>query len=150
GSRVGGTLPFMSPEQLASLLDPTRPLDGRSDVYALGVILYELLAGRHPFPLRRGSLHETVARMTEDRSHPPPKLRPWNRSVSPAAESIIRHCLEPDPARRYQSAEELRDDLLRQLKDFPLRHASEPSPRERLRKWVRRHPRLAARVRWAT
>ena len=56
----------------------------------------------------------------------------------------MRHCLEPDPSRRYQTARELQEDLRRQLDDLPLRHAPEPSARERLGKWARRHPRLTS------
>jgi tetratricopeptide (TPR) repeat protein len=67
-----------------------------------------------------------------------------NPALSPAVESIVRKCLDPDPARRYQSARDLREDLERQLADRPLRHAPEPSLRERAGKWVRRHPRLSS------
>src|SRR5206468_1741103 len=51
---LGGTLPYMAPEQLRALQGGHRPLDGRSDLYALGVILFELLTGRHPFRFRSG------------------------------------------------------------------------------------------------
>ena len=146
-ARVGGTLPYMAPEQLLSFEDRNGGLDGRSDVYSLGVILYELLTGRPPFPIRRGPLPQAIPCMIEDRSGPVPLLRPWNRAVSPATESIMRRCLAFDPAQRYQSAGELREDLQRQLDHRPLRYAPEPSLRERLRKWVWRHPRLTARVR---
>ena len=152
-ARIGGTLPYMSPEQLLSFEDRTgtaaEGIDGRSDVYSLGVILYELLAGRRPFPSRHGPLHQTILQMAEDRSGPAPPLRQWNRAVSPATESIVRHCLACDPDRRYRSSDELREDLQRQLEHRPLRHAPEPSLRERLGKWVRRHPVLTARVRQA-
>src|SRR5205085_3321477 len=65
-------------------------------------------------------------------------------AISPAVESIVRHCLEPDPDRRYQSAQELREDVDRQRANLPLKYAPEPSFRERARKWARRHPRLAS------
>src|SRR5262249_4574149 len=71
------------------------------------------------------------------------RLRPWNRAIPPAVESIVRHCLEPDPARRYQSARELQEDLQRQMDHRPLSHAPEASVRERTGKWIRRHPRFA-------
>jgi Flp pilus assembly protein TadD len=64
--------------------------------------------------------------------------------VTPAVESVVRRCLEPQPGRRYQSARQLQEDLEAQLQDRPLRHAPDRSPRERLRKWVRRHPRLVS------
>ncbi|HKB39238.1 MAG TPA: serine/threonine-protein kinase [Gemmataceae bacterium] len=145
-AQAGGTLPYMSPEQIRALTGAGR-VDVRSDLYSLGVILYELLTGRHPFEMPLGTLAQAIIRMLEDREKPPPLLRPWNPAISPATESIVRHCLEPDPARRYQSAEELREDLQRQLKNRPLQYAPEPSLRERARKWVRRHPRLTARLR---
>jgi hypothetical protein len=81
--------------------------------------------------------------MTADRRRLP-EVRRRNPAVSPAVESVVRHCLEPDPARRYQTAGQLREDLQRHLDDLPLRHAAEPSWLERTRKWVRRHPRLTS------
>src|SRR5205807_564276 len=107
------------------------------DVYALGVIFYELLTGRHPFAIHTGPAQEILARMIEDRLQPSPAVRCWNKAVTPAIESIVRHCLEPDPARRYQSARELQEDLERQLDNLPLQFASEPSVWERTQKWVR-------------
>ncbi len=142
-ARVGGTLPYMSPEQLAAFRDG-RPLDARSDVYSLGLVLFELLTGKHAFPLHHGPTDEFVARTLEDRKTMRPPLRCHNSQVSPAAEAVILHCLEPDPDRRYQSARELQDDLDRHLTDLPLRHAPEPSLRERAGKWRRRHPRLTS------
>lgn len=141
---IGGTLPYMAPEALEALRGTRPPADARADLYSLGLILVELLTGRHPFPIRRGHVDEILPLMVADRLGPPPLLRPGNRAVSPAAESILRRCVEPDPARRYRDARELLEDLQRQLDDLPLRHAREPSFRERAGKWARRHPRLSA------
>jgi len=141
---AGGTLPYMAPEALEALCTGPQPADPRIDLYALGLILYELLTSRHPFPVRQGSVDEVLPLMAADRRGPPPRLRPWNPAVSPAAESIVVHCLEPDPARRYQEARHLLEDLQRQLDDRPLRYAHDPSHRERLAKWARRHPRLSS------
>jgi serine/threonine protein kinase/lipoprotein NlpI len=141
---VGGTLPYMAPEHLEALGGGSRPVDARSDLYSLGTILYGLLTGRHPFPVRRGPLPEVLTALHTDRLGPVPRVRCWNKAVSPAVESIIRHCLEPDPDRRYQSAGQLREDLQRQLDNLPLKHAPEPSWIERTQKWVRRHPRLTS------
>jgi serine/threonine protein kinase/tetratricopeptide (TPR) repeat protein len=140
---VGGTLPYMPPEQLRAFRQRGDRPDARGDVYALGVILFELLTGRHPFPRRTGPLETVLAEMLRDRDGPAPRLRGGNAAVSPAVESIVRRCLEPDPGRRYQAARELQEDLQRQLDHRPLKYAPDPSPRERAGKWVRRHPRAA-------
>jgi serine/threonine protein kinase/tetratricopeptide (TPR) repeat protein len=141
---VGGTLPYMAPEHLTAFREGEAAVDARSDVYALGVILYELLTGAQPFPIRTGSVDTILPEMIADRLGPRPDVRSANSAVSPAVASIVRHCLEPDPALRYRSARELQEDLRRQLDDLPLRHAPEPSLRERLGKWARRHPRLTS------
>ena len=141
---VGGTLPYMAPEHLKAFQGEPLAVDARGDVYALGVILYELLAGRHPFEVHAGASAKILGRMIEERSAPPAGLRERNPRVSPAVESIVRHCLEPDPDRRYQSAADLREDLDRHRADLPLQHAPEPSTRERMAKWSRRHPRLTS------
>lgn len=141
---IGGTLPYMAPEVLAALRGAAPPPDARSDLYSLGVILFELLTGRHPFPIRSGPLDEVLPPMIADREGPPPHLRSHNPDVSPATESIVRRCLEPDPARRYRDARQLEDDLRCQLEHRPLRHAPDRSPRERASKWLRRHPRLSS------
>jgi serine/threonine protein kinase/Tfp pilus assembly protein PilF len=140
---IGGTLPYMAPEHLRAFQQAAATVDARSDVYSLGVILYELLTGRDPFPTQTGPIESVLAQMIQDRSGTPPQLRRWNKAISPAVESIVRHCLEPDPGRRYQSARQLQEDLQCQMESQPLRHAPEPSLRERTGKWVRRHPRLS-------
>src|SRR5207245_10553893 len=106
--------------------------------------LYEMLTRHDPYHLPSGSVKEVLPRILEDRKGPPPSLRCWNKDVSPAVESIVRHCLHPDPAQRYQSAHELREDLERHRANLPLMYAPEPSLGERARKWVRRHPRLTS------
>ncbi len=141
---LGGTLPYMAPEHLDAYQGEDRVVDARSDLYSLGLILYEMLAGRPPVEIPRGPLPDVLARTSAARREPPPDVRRWNRAVSPAVASIVRHCLEPDPARRYQSARELRDDLECQLAHRPLRYAPDPSWWERAGKWRRRHPRLAS------
>ncbi len=146
---VGGTLAYMAPEHLAAFANlpaPTgprtlRPIpDGRSDIYSLGVILYELLTGRHPF----GTGEDAVPAMIEERLRARPSARPHNAAVSPAVESILRRCLHPDPERRYQSALHLREDIDAHLDHLPLKHAPERSASEVLRKWAHRNPRLAS------
>jgi eukaryotic-like serine/threonine-protein kinase len=139
---IGGTLPYMAPEHLEAFHNGGQSVDARSDIFSLGVILYELLTGRHPFPTPRGPVDEVLPQMIADRQVPPPGMRQSNKRVSPAVEAIVRRCLNPDPARRYQTARALQEDIQRHLDDLPLKHTSEPSFRERVGKWVRRHPRL--------
>ena len=87
----------MSPEQVRG-----EPVDARSDIFALGVVLYEMLAGRRPFA--RGSKVETLnAILTET----PPDLAGLQSLVPPALDRIVRHCLEKDPAQRFQSARDV-------------------------------------------
>ena len=143
---AGGTLPYMSPEQLRAFAGGPSVIDARTDLYAVGVILFELLTRSHPFTVYRPFGRDTLARMLRDRCGPPPRLRPGNPHVSPAVEAIVRKCLEPDPRDRYQSARDLKEDLDRQLRHLPLRHAPDASVRERLWKWRRRNPSLASRV----
>jgi serine/threonine protein kinase/tetratricopeptide (TPR) repeat protein len=143
-AHVGGTLPYMAPEQLQAFRDGRSDPDPRSDIYALGLILYESLTLRLPSPVPRGSVKECVAQLIADRRLAPPDVRRGNKDVTPAVAAIVRRCLEGDPARRYQSARQLAEDIEHHLADLPLKHAPEPWLRERGRKWLRRHPRLAA------
>jgi eukaryotic-like serine/threonine-protein kinase len=142
-ARIGGTLPYMAPEQLQAMKDGILRGDARSDIYSFGIILHELLTGRHPFSPPREWMPQALSDLCAAR-HTPPEMRRWNSAISPAAESIVRHCLEPEPSRRYQTAQELYEDLRCQLEHRPLKYSPEPSPWERARKWTRRHPRLSA------
>jgi eukaryotic-like serine/threonine-protein kinase len=138
---AAGTLPYMAPEQIAGMGKFPVPLDCRSDVYAFGIILYELLTGCYPFRRREITL-EGVEPILEDRFIPPRRLRRLNPAVSPALEAIVDRCLQFNPDRRYPSARELQEDLECQRNHKPLRHTPEPIGKERLGKWIRRHPRL--------
>jgi serine/threonine protein kinase len=120
---VGGTLPYMAPEHIQAFHDGRPHADARSDVYALGLILYELLTGELPFPVPAGTGQEKVQEMIAARQAGPPDVRRRNKDTTPAVASILRHCLEADPARRYQSAAQLRDDIERHLANRPLRPA---------------------------
>jgi Tol biopolymer transport system component len=94
---VIGTVGYMSPEQVRG-----EGVDARSDIFALGVVLYEMLAGRRPFA--RGTKVETLnAILTET----PPDLAGLQSLVPPALDRIVRHCLEKDRAQRFQSARDV-------------------------------------------
>src|SRR5262245_54871449 len=129
-----GTLAYMSPEQV--LADPLE-LDTRSDVYALGVILYELLAGRLPYEISK-KLHEVLHTIREE---DPSKLSSINRTFRGDIETIVAKALEKDKARRYSSAAELAADITRYLKDEPI-VARPPSTSYQLQKFARRHKAL--------
>ena len=142
-SRMGGTLPYMSPEQMEAFQNRTRNIDARSDLYSLGLILFEILTGVSPFPKRVGRIDEIIAMMRADRQSAP-SPRQINPAISPAVDSIIRKLLDPDPARRYANAVQPREDFERQLANRPLLYAPDRSIPERFRKWRKRHPRLAS------
>ncbi|HKQ61054.1 MAG TPA: tetratricopeptide repeat protein [Candidatus Polarisedimenticolaceae bacterium] len=94
---VLGTLDYLSPEQAKG-----EHVDARSDLYSLGIIAFEMLSGELPFP--GGSFAETVAQRIAGR---PRELAELGVQVSPRMRSVLRRCLEPVPARRFGSAEEL-------------------------------------------
>jgi serine/threonine protein kinase len=139
---IGGTLSYMSPEHLRAFRREKVGVDARSDIYSLGLILYELLTGQPAFPSHNGPMKQVVGQMIEDRRGPLPEVRAWNPAVTPAIESLLLHCLQPDPACRYQNCYELIEDLQRHVHNQPLKYAPEPSLAERAGKWLRRHPRL--------
>lgn len=126
-----GTLAYMSPEQVRA--DPAE-LDTRSDVYALGVILYELLAGRLPYPVS-GRIHEAIQAIRE--SEPPP-LGSCNRAYRGDIETIAAKALEKDKSRRYGSATGLAEDIRRYIGDEPIL-ARPSSTTYQLQKFARRH-----------
>ncbi|MDY3556521.1 protein kinase [Gemmata sp. JC717] len=143
---VGGTMPYMAPEQLHNMRNRgSGALDDRTDLYGLGAMAFEMLTGELPFVSdARGA--KGIEEQLAARLRPLPSIRARNPEVSPAVEAIVRKLLAPAPADRYQTADELRVDLDRHLNDLPLVYAREPSAVERLGKWRRRNPGLAARL----
>ncbi len=103
-TRAGaGTLPYMAPEQLRG-----DPVDARTDIHALGAVLYEMSTGRRPFPETQGP--RLIDAILNSAPAPPGRLQP---QLSAELERIILKCLEKAPERRYQSARELRVDVER-------------------------------------
>jgi serine/threonine protein kinase/Flp pilus assembly protein TadD len=143
-SCYGGTVPYMAPEHLESIAGGQPVIDARSDLYSLGVILFELLTGQDPHglpPVRPRDLPAELAGIRRQQPEVPSRFNPL---ITPAIDAIVRRLLAPDPACRYASAAELREDLERHLADRPLKFAPNTSPVERAQKWRRRNPRLAA------
>jgi Tol biopolymer transport system component len=98
---VLGTVGYMSPEQVLG-----KPLDARSDLFSLGVLLYEMLSGTRPF--QKDSAPETMAAILKEE---PPDLSEIGKSIPPGLARIVRHCLEKEPSSRSQSAHDVGFDL---------------------------------------
>jgi serine/threonine protein kinase/Flp pilus assembly protein TadD len=125
-----GTLRYMSPEQAVG---PACSVDLRTDLYALGATLYELLTLEPVFGGR-----DRQALLRQITSEEPRPLRRLNPAVPVELETIVLKLLAKNPAERYATAQELADDLERFLRDEPIR-ARRPTPAQRARKWTRRH-----------
>jgi tetratricopeptide (TPR) repeat protein/tRNA A-37 threonylcarbamoyl transferase component Bud32 len=132
---IKGTLQYMSPEQARG---DVAAIDVRSDVYALGVILYEMLTGRRPYNVSRAALAEAVRVICEER--PEPVARSWSgvRKLDQDLETIVGKTLEKEADRRYDSAAALREDIERYLSSQPIL-ARAPSAVYQLKKMVQRN-----------
>ncbi|MGE3108132.1 MAG: tetratricopeptide repeat protein [Phycisphaerales bacterium] len=128
---VLGTIPYMSPEQF----DPSGAADTRTDTYALGVIAYELLTGALPIEVRSAALGAAARAICET---PPARPSALHRSLRGDLDTILLKALEKDPARRYQTAAALADDLRRVLVNQPIQ-ARPASTGYQFRKLVARH-----------
>ncbi len=132
-----GTLAYMSPERC---LSGTDALDTRSDVYSLGVVLYELLTTRLPYDLEGLGIPAAARRLQEQDPVPPSTIR---RELAGDIETILLKVLEKDPDRRYQSAGTLAADIDRYLGDQPIL-ARPNSALYALRKYAKRNKAMAA------
>ncbi len=130
--RIQGTLPYMSPEQVRSRPDE---IDARTDVYSLGVLLYEVAAGQLPFEMHRGMLPEAVRMICEDE---PQRLSIHDRALRGDLETIATKAMAKNADERYQSADALASEIERFLTDQPIT-ARPPTAAYHLRKLMRRH-----------
>jgi serine/threonine protein kinase/tetratricopeptide (TPR) repeat protein len=130
---VVGSLPYMAPEQIRG---HRNAVTARTDVYALGVILYELLTLRHPYHEPPEPIETTRRKILE--AIPAP-IRSRNRAVSWELETVCMAAMDPDIRRRYPSAAALAQDLRNVLELRPIR-ARRPSALLRLRRLSQRHP----------
>jgi eukaryotic-like serine/threonine-protein kinase len=132
---VLGTPSYMAPEQAAG---KSLEMGPRSDVYALGAILYECLTGRPPF--RGATPYDTIGQVVSDKPTPPTTLA---RRTPRDLETICLKCLEKSPSRRYASASKLAEDLRRFLDGRPIIARPVGGP-ELLLRWCLRNPGIAA------
>ncbi len=137
GGMIVGTPAYMAPEQATGHAEK---LSARSDIFSLGVILYELITGLSPFDVKNPL--DTLVRVIEVDPDPPTTLEPW---LSRELEHICLKCLEKDPQNRYESAGELADDLQRYLRRENVK-ARPGGVIHRIRRWSRRQPVLVTHL----
>jgi serine/threonine protein kinase len=130
--RLIGTLAYMSPEQVRG---DSAAIDPRSDVYALGVILYELLSGRLPYRAPRDAWHPLAQEILEGE---PLALGAVNRALRGDIEIIVAKALEKEPGQRYNSAADLAADIRRHLRDHAI-NARRSTLVYRFRKFTKRN-----------
>jgi serine/threonine protein kinase/tetratricopeptide (TPR) repeat protein len=131
---IFGTPGYIAPEQASGSAEQLKPA---ADVYSLGAILFDLLAGRPPF---LGSHALSVIRQAAET--PAPKLRTLSKVADHDLETICARCLEREPSTRYRSAHDLAEDLERWLEGRSI-IARPVSPQVRIWRWSRRTPKLA-------
>jgi WD40 repeat protein len=131
--QILGTPAYMSPEQASGT---GHRVDGRSDIYSLGVVLYQLLTGELPF---RGNKRLLLAQVLHEEVRPPRRLE---RKIPRDLDTVTMKCLAKSPSARFASAGDLAADLRRWLAGEPIR-ARPVGKAERLWRWCRRNPALA-------
>lgn len=131
---ISGTPAYMSPEQAHG---DTQRLDQRSDIFSLGIILHEIVAGENPY-----AGLETQEVLSQVKEKVPAPLRSFNRSAPPALESIARTAMQMDRERRYRSASELANDIRRFIAGAAV-SVHQDSIVDRIMRWARRNRTLA-------
>ncbi len=132
---IKGTLPYMAPEQARG---DSADIDVRADVYALGVILYEMISGRRPYDVARRALIEAVRVICEEKPAPLRDASSNSRIIDPDIETIVGKALEKETERRYGTAAEFAGDIGRFLVSQPIL-ARPPSAVYQMKKLVSRH-----------
>ena len=128
-----GTVAYMSPEQVRG-----QPVDARTDLFSLGVVLYEMLSGKRPF--QRDTPAETMTAILREEAA---DLSETNRSVSAGLEHVVGHCLEKEPESRFQSAR----DVVFALEALPEVTTTKPAaPMSPAGVWLHRHRKLVSRT----
>lgn len=136
---IGGTLPYMSPEQLQVLLGQQFQTNTASDVFSFGIILFEVIENRLPFPAPASTAETDIEAAIAARKE---RVSITNPNATAGLRAILSKCLEFEPSRRYRTAAALFDDLLRESSNLRLAYASESLFRSRIPKLIRRYPRL--------
>ncbi len=118
--QIVGTISYLAPERFLS-----KPADVRSDLYSVGIVMYEIFTGTLPFRSDREDIVATMYSHVHDLPTPPREI---NRNVPEALENVIMRAIEKDPGRRYQSAREFLGDIAALLGPAAMSNHAQPSP----------------------
>jgi serine/threonine protein kinase len=117
---AGGTLPYMAPEHIDAFRGGARRVDGRADLFALGVIVYQFFTGRLPFPAMPDDSTNGLEAILAEREQLPPDLVAGNGVIPPVVGAFVRRLLAPKPSARFATAAEAVSEVRRVVRDTPL------------------------------